>query len=163
MAPAGIYFKLIAGAFFICSLVLPGESRGQERAVPRQFLEGLKDIDLEPVQIAADSFNVLVIVSERNCSHCYQDLCEVFAKNRKWAGAKITALVLQPYSASAVLTTAANTEQMFPCGSAVYFKFEGDNLYKEMSGSPSPQLIVTKRSGITYVPYGKTIKMLNQQ
>jgi hypothetical protein len=162
MAAAGIHVKLIAGAFFLCSLFLTAEVRGQERAVPKQLLEGLQDIDLEPVQIAADSFNVLVIVSERNCSHCYQDLCEIFAKDPKWKGAKISALVLQPYSASAVLTTAANTEKMFPCGSAVYFKFEGDALYKEMSGSPSPQLIVTKQSAITYVPYGKTIKMLNQ-
>jgi len=161
MAPAGIYAKLIAGAFFVFSLFLPGESRGQERAVPRQFLEGLKDIDLEPVQIATDSFNVLVIVSERNCSHCYEDLCEIFAKDPKWKGAKISALVLQPYSASAVLTTAANTEKMFPCASAVYFKFEGDGLYKEMSGSPSPQIILTKRSAITYLPYGKTIKLFS--
>jgi hypothetical protein len=163
MAAAGIYVKLIAGAFLTFSLILPGEIQAQERTVPKQFLEGLKDIDLDPVQIATDSFNVLVIVSERNCSHCYQDLCEVFAKDSKWKGAKISALVLQPYSASAVLTTAANTENMFPCTSAVYFKFEGDSLYKEMSGSPSPQLILTKRSGITYVPYGKTIKMFNQR
>lgn len=126
-----------------------------------QFLNGVQDIDLEPANIDTSSYNVLVIVSERNCSHCYEDLCDVFAKNPTWAGAKISALVLMPYNAGGILTTAANTQKMFPCASAVYFKFEGDELYREMSGTPSPQIVLTKRSTITHIPYGKTIKLIN--
>lgn len=144
------------------SIVYCNTSKAQniDKNIAAKILSNTITVDDVPNNISNTDSVFYIIVTEKQCSKCFQEICDNIDKS-EYHGYKINVIVVMKHDLLQMFGQVTRYRDDIKCGTDVVFHFTDKNLLPEVYNMPSPQLIIKEQDKAIYYPYGKAMNLIH--
>lgn len=130
--------------------------------IAKSVIENLYDIDDDSTKSHLKGNKIFMLMTNKNCSNCFQQLCEHYkSKNIN----SVYLIVFTEKDYLSLLPIASRYKEAYSCVEKVFFYFVDNKMNTEMKNAiidvPTPQLIIKQNDSVTHIPYNETLKLIH--
>lgn len=126
---------------------------------PELIVNNLVDDDDNVYRISDNDTCLFVIVSERNCTMCFEELCQNYISS-PYKNYTVRAVGILKYNLLALMPLSSRINGMVACNKQVLFHYTDAGTFADIYNAPSPQLVIKEGRKLRYLNYTETMNWI---